>query len=819
MLSHPITQVTHRRRPLLLLALVILVATFGAPARASIAYGSINNFDCVNDTGTEAHGFDIELDDTHSTDITYTYDWNHYGVPQISEDISPAGKPMTRVRYAAKRSPNGTWTAYTAIPAGPIAPTQGHQFTDPSVNFGGEHFGLGYTNVPTAVRYYWLVDDGTGSLVHGPPVSVATPVFNYNPPVGNIPAVIVPVIAPPPPPVPPAKQFGKALWVKSIKTKTHNARKIPLRDLVGDDEGKPQPWANGEPDEVETEWRILQTGGANDELVGGDERLEQGDEVVTRRYEFYEYSGPLDAESGEAMATEVGQPAPGGHYFGTGTVTFNDYFDQAIGEWVEATVDLATVEVLGDYIGAQMAAVDVNPMMGLIDNIQDGDVGVAFPDRTVVIAGPGPFTASVVGLLPGGLALGAFSGVLSGTPETPGTYTFTVKAEEIGGAAVVEKSYTVTIAGDAAATCVISTSASPAVGGVTAGDGSYTVGDPLTVTATPNAGYQFSHWSENGALVSADASYDFTATVDRVLVAHFTVIPLTAIALAPQPGNVPVLGNALTFIATPTGGAEVEYLFKAGYKSGAGYIWITLRPYAQDAVCVWTPGEARTWSLVAYAREVGSPKPYDVYRSIAYTVQSALSAVRITPNLKAPQPVGGAVLLTAVHTGGSNVEYQFRQGYKSGVSWVWTVVRSYATDPTFLWMPSTPRPWTLVVWAREVGGRKAYDVFSSLSYTVYPTPPTAVTVRVVGPATGVTGTAVSLQATPTGGSHVQYRFRMAQRVGGVLIWTTLQEFGDLAEYRWTPPAAGTYIFATYAREVGSPKVYDCYGTVAYTAKP
>ena len=112
-------------------------------ARASIAYGSINNFDTVNDTGVPCHGFEIELDDIHSSDITYTYDWNHYGVPSITEDNSDPLHPKVLVRYASAKT-NGVWDAYTAVPSGPIAPTQGHQFTDPSTNFGGEHFGVGY---------------------------------------------------------------------------------------------------------------------------------------------------------------------------------------------------------------------------------------------------------------------------------------------------------------------------------------------------------------------------------------------------------------------------------------------------------------------------------------------------------------------------------------------------------------------------------------------------------------------------------------------------------------------------------------------------
>src|SRR5512136_1713441 len=70
--------------------LTLLVALVLAPevAQASIAYGSINNFDTVNDTSNVCHGFEIELDDIRSTDITYTYDYNHYGTPKISEDTT-----------------------------------------------------------------------------------------------------------------------------------------------------------------------------------------------------------------------------------------------------------------------------------------------------------------------------------------------------------------------------------------------------------------------------------------------------------------------------------------------------------------------------------------------------------------------------------------------------------------------------------------------------------------------------------------------------------------------------------------------------------
>ncbi|MCU0777848.1 MAG: hypothetical protein MUF86_09320, partial [Akkermansiaceae bacterium] len=298
------------------LQIVCLLTLLAGSARASIAYGSINNFDTVNDTGSECHGFEIEIDDCHSTDITYTYNYNHYGAPRIEQDDTDPMHPKCRIRWESKKNPDGTWAAYTAIPSGPISPTNGHMFTNPNVNFGGEHFGVGYRVAASVVKYNWLIDNGSGVLVHGGAVQVATPVFTYYPPVaGNpAPAQVQAVIAPPPPPVPPVKEFGKAVWVKEIKTTLHNNKEIKLRELVSDDpaDANDKNWANGEQDEVEVEWRILQLktsapdGGPNAELAAAPEDLPNGDEVVTRRYEFYKYTGPLDAESGEAMADAVG---------------------------------------------------------------------------------------------------------------------------------------------------------------------------------------------------------------------------------------------------------------------------------------------------------------------------------------------------------------------------------------------------------------------------------------------------------------------------------------------------------------------------------
>jgi len=543
-------QLSKVRNALLVIVSPWMMLALSPPADASVAYGTLGNFDCVNDVvvnnnPVECHGFEIELEDIHSTDISYTYDYNHYGVPNIREDNSDPAHPRVYIRWAAKKNPDGSWSAFTAIPAGPITPTDGHQFTNPSVNFGGEHFGVGYNRAPTAVRNFWLIDDGAGNLMHGPPVNIAMPTFTYYPAV----AQVQPVIVPPPPPAPPVFRFGDATWVKDIKTTTHNPNKVELTDLVDPDPDNPDAhdWTNGEPAEVETEWRLLQTEFAqpddpdpanpNGELAGMPEELPDGNEVITRRYEFYKYIGPIDAESGEAMADQVGERAPDGmHYYGLGTVTYNDHFDPVTGEWVEVTVDLSTIEVVGDFFGAQMAGFDVAPALGLIDHIPDGELNVPYADRTVVVAAGAAFLASVSGTLPEGTTLDVLTGIFSGTPTAAGVFTFTVEASNTGGA-YVSKEYTVTIPEGLPLTSMIITSASPPAGGTTTGDGVYNNGTPVLVVATHNPGYAFVNWTENGVEVSLSANYPFTVSTDRTLVANFVQTYAVATSASPSAGG------------------------------------------------------------------------------------------------------------------------------------------------------------------------------------------------------------------------------------------------------------------------------------------
>lgn len=516
---------------------IALLALSAQGASASTAYGTLNNFDVVNDTQTECHGFEIEIEDVHSTDITYTYDWNHYGHPQITEDLSDPANPRVIIRYESARNPDGTWAARTAIPGGPITPTNGHSCTNPSVNEGCEHFGVGFYGVPKAIRYNWLVDNGGVLVHHTSPVMVGTPNWNYQPPVGGQPAAVVAVIPAPEVEIKVNKHFGEPSFVKVIKTRTHNANNVALDDLISEDsdaDGNPD-WQNGEPAEVETEFKLLQTNTedkvAKQELEGQEDDMGDGDKNVTRRYEFYKYAAAantLDAENGEAMCDEVNptdDPEDGMYLHGIGTdVEVTDLNGDSY------YVDCEAQVVVGEYIGAQMAGFAAALPLGLIDHLQDGEKDLDYLPRSIVVGGNTPYAIVPPVGLPPGLSLGD-DGVLSGTPTRGGIFNFTVAASDVDNVTVTGD-YVLTVAGDVvgpqyvlALQKVGTGTGSVAGNGIDCGatcDATLDEGTSVTLTATPAADSKFIGWS--GACagtvdcdITMDADTAVTATFDLIL--------------------------------------------------------------------------------------------------------------------------------------------------------------------------------------------------------------------------------------------------------------------------------------------------------------
>lgn len=71
--------------------------------------------------------------------------------------------------------------------------------------------------------------------------------------------------------------------------------------------------------------------------------------------------------------------------------------------------------------------------------------------------------------------------------------------------------------------CTVSASAS-SEGGTVTGGGTFKSGSTVTLTAAANEYYEFVNWTENGNVVSTSATYEFTVTTDRDLIANFKEI-------------------------------------------------------------------------------------------------------------------------------------------------------------------------------------------------------------------------------------------------------------------------------------------------------
>ncbi len=106
-------------------------------------------------------------------------------------------------------------------------------------------------------------------------------------------------------------------------------------------------------------------------------------------------------------------------------------------------------------------------------------------------------------------------------------------------------------------TCSIEATPNPIEGGTVTGAGTYFVSETCTLTAIPNEGYTFMNWTENGEVVATDATYSFTVTTERNLVANFALpFTITASATPAEGGTVSGAGEydygtECTLVATP----------------------------------------------------------------------------------------------------------------------------------------------------------------------------------------------------------------------------------------------------------------------------
>lgn len=234
-----------------------------AVASATSVFGALDNFDAVNDTGFDTHGFEIFIEDPLFTraHITSVFGLDRdFGVP--AQSVERYGAPTftelpgvgVKIIYKADFV-NGAWSVGT----------QPGTFPNPGDScwiFGGvgypkiscDHFGVSTIGSPAKVSYSWLIDLGGNTGVLRPVANnIPHVAFTPAPPPPPTPAqpdpvagVVAQILAPPPED---GKDRGPAFWVKVFSHEISD--EVHLDELVN---GNPMVPDAGE---IETEWFLL----------------------------------------------------------------------------------------------------------------------------------------------------------------------------------------------------------------------------------------------------------------------------------------------------------------------------------------------------------------------------------------------------------------------------------------------------------------------------------------------------------------------------------------------------------------------------------
>ncbi len=320
----------------ILSAVVIAVSLALAPAaHAASVIGFLGNFDVINDTGTVAHGFEVELEGLHISDITSTFGGagrgfpsgrgfnratavERYGAPTLVEYTSGATFG-TRVTYAGLfDSGTNAWdplNSYTPTVAVGKFVTPGESCWTGRAGYSAatpcDHFGVSAIKNASKTTYSWLLETSPSSnVLSNGLVVLPAPVWQVVP----APPPVVVVGVPPPPPAPPRivaqvqapapvppplevePQWGDAIWVKVFTTELPDP--VQLEDLIG---GNPKV----DLAKTEKEWQLLQKDPGNP--LSGQLESGYGAPVgpnaasILRRYEFYKFGGTYDAVDHHAV--------------------------------------------------------------------------------------------------------------------------------------------------------------------------------------------------------------------------------------------------------------------------------------------------------------------------------------------------------------------------------------------------------------------------------------------------------------------------------------------------------------------------------------
>ncbi len=164
--------------------------------------------------------------------------------------------------------------------------------------------------------------------------------------------------------------------------------------------------------------------------------------------------------------------------------------------------------------------------------------------------------------------------------STNPTYSFTVNAAASYVANFIQ-------------TFAITATANPTAGGSVTGGGTYNSGASCTLTATPATGYSFVNWTSGNSQVSTNASYQFTVTGARTLVANFAPNTYTVTL---NTNNGTINSGNVTSYTYGVGATLPTDVTRTGYTFGGWYDNANLTGTAVTSIPATATGDKTFWA-------------------------------------------------------------------------------------------------------------------------------------------------------------------------------------------------------------------------------
>jgi manganese oxidase len=213
------------------------------------------------------------------------------------------------------------------------------------------------------------------------------------------------------------------------------------------------------------------------------------------------------------------------------------------------------------------------------------------------------------------------------------------------------------------------------------------------------------------------------------------------------------------------------------------------------------PTPLPTWDGVQYVDSAALPtfRTGDGFGVNKSGVAPPASTVYLTSDKASPQTTATPITFTAVGAGGSG-SYQYRFWVNSGSGF--NIVQDYSAANTFVWTPSLPGAFDILVDVRNAGSSSLREAFTKLFFYQIQgaAAATGVTVSSSIPSPQSPGTAITFTAQGQGGSgSYQYRFWINSGTG----FSMVQDYASADTLVWTPSAPGAYDLLVDVRNAGS----------------